>query len=316
MEPHFSPGLARFSKMVPAATLLLMLLGGMVTSLDAGLSVPDWPTTYGYNLFTFPVSQWVGPVFWEHTHRLVASLVGALTCILALWIWLADRRNGVRWLAVGAVALVIVQGVLGGMRVVALSVPLAILHGCTAQAFLCVVTLLAMSLSRNWSIPHPNLPRPPLRSMARWAGILTVVIYTQVILGAVMRYLKAGLAIPTFPLTPEGTLFPRSHNAFVDLAMTHRLWAVVVAGIAALLVFKAVRLVQRGVMPNYFLGYSVVITSLLLLQWTLGAWVIWFQRPPVPTTLHVLNGALLLITAFTLMVGARRLGNPPATTSR
>src|SRR5438477_11916408 len=99
------------------ATLLLICSGGMVTSKGVGLAVPDWPTTLGYNMFLFPASEWIGGIFFEHTHRLIASTVGFLTIILAAWLWFADPRRRVRMLGIAAVGGVILQGVLGGLRV-------------------------------------------------------------------------------------------------------------------------------------------------------------------------------------------------------
>jgi cytochrome c oxidase assembly protein subunit 15 len=89
---------------------LLILTGALVTSHDAGLSVPDWPTSYGENMFLFPPSLWIGPIFYEHVHRLIASGVGALTVILAVWIGWVDGRRWVRWLGYAALGAVIVQG--------------------------------------------------------------------------------------------------------------------------------------------------------------------------------------------------------------
>src|SRR5947209_8632207 len=107
----------RFVKLVTVFTVLLIAAGGMVTSTESGLSVPDWPTTYGWNMFTFPLSKWVGGIFYEHGHRLVASFVGFLTVILAIWTWLKEKRRWVRWLSASALAAVILQGVLGGLTV-------------------------------------------------------------------------------------------------------------------------------------------------------------------------------------------------------
>src|SRR6186713_2246998 len=98
-------------------TVLLIAAGGMVTSTDSGLSVPDWPTTYGWNMFTFPPSRWVGGIFYEHSHRLIASTVGFLTIVLAGWLWRAESRVWLRRLGVVALAAVILQGILGGVTV-------------------------------------------------------------------------------------------------------------------------------------------------------------------------------------------------------
>src|SRR5947209_15025171 len=109
--------LHRFAKVVVASTVLLILAGSLVTSHDAGLSVPDWPTSYGWNMFTFPPSMWVGGILYEHGHRLIASTVGFLTIVLAAWLWRAESRRSVRNLGLAAVAAVILQGLLGGLTV-------------------------------------------------------------------------------------------------------------------------------------------------------------------------------------------------------
>src|ERR1700730_13734432 len=106
--------LHRFAKLVASCTVFLVLAGSLVTSTDAGLSVPDWPTTYGWNMFTFPPSKWVGGIFYEHGHRLIASTVGMLTIALAAWLWRSDPRQWMKRLGVTALGAVILQGVLGG----------------------------------------------------------------------------------------------------------------------------------------------------------------------------------------------------------
>src|SRR5438067_3798851 len=109
--------LHRFTKLVVASTVLLLLAGSLVTSTGSGLSVPDWPTTYGWNMFTFPPSKWVGGILYEHGHRLIASTVGFLTIVLAAWLWIADRRRWMKRLGLAALGAVILQGVLGGLTV-------------------------------------------------------------------------------------------------------------------------------------------------------------------------------------------------------
>jgi heme a synthase len=300
MKPH-RPGLFRFAITVIAATLALILLGGMVTSLGGGLSVPDWPTTYGYNLFTFPFSRWEGLVFWEHLHRLAGALVGVLTVMLFIWVFRQEQRPWVRWLSLGAVGLVIIQGVMGGLRVIALSSTLAIVHGCVAQTFLCVLMWITMTLSPQWSQGiQPGHFRVPA-VFVRWSWALVAMIFIQLVLGAVMRHFHAGLAIPTFPLTPEGTLFPRVRNPWIDIAFAHRFWAAAVALVAAVVISKSIGLARHS---EVFAKYALALGGLLMVQFLLGASVIWFVRPPVPTSLHVLNGALVLLAAFALAVHA------------
>src|ERR1700748_1632513 len=128
--------LHRFAWFTSIATLFLICSGGMVTSKGVGLAVPDWPTTFVCNMFLFPVSKWVGGIFFEHTHRLIASMVGFLTIILTIWIGLDDDRRWVRRLGLAALAAVILQGVLGGLRVTLLKDQIGVFHACLAQAFL------------------------------------------------------------------------------------------------------------------------------------------------------------------------------------
>src|SRR6476659_7973650 len=109
--------LHRFSKFLVACTVILILAGSLVTSHDAGLSVPDWPTSYGWSMFTFPPSMWVANILYEHGHRLIASGVGALTIALVIWLWAADTPRWLRWLGVAALSAVIAQGLLGGLTV-------------------------------------------------------------------------------------------------------------------------------------------------------------------------------------------------------
>src|SRR5215470_146841 len=109
--------LHRFALLTACCTAFLIFVGGLVTSTQSGLSVPDWPTTYGWNMFTFPFSKWVGGIFFEHTHRLLASFVGFLTVVLTAWTWLRESRKWVRRLAAAALVTVILQGILGGLTV-------------------------------------------------------------------------------------------------------------------------------------------------------------------------------------------------------
>src|SRR5437867_1922586 len=149
-EPKSMPWLNRFAWFTAFATLLLICSGGMVTSKGVGLAVPDWPTTFGYNMFLFPASKWIGGIFFEHTHRLIASTVGFLTIILAAWLWLVDPRRWVRILGLAAIGAVILQGVLGGLRVTMLKDEIGIFHACLAQAFFALIVVIALVTSRSW----------------------------------------------------------------------------------------------------------------------------------------------------------------------
>lgn len=165
-----------------AATLLLILFGGLVTNTGAGLAVPDWPTTFGHNMFLFPWSQMIGGVFYEHSHRLIGSLVGLLTLGLAAALWGAGGR--LRWLGLVAAAAVVAQGVLGGLRVVLLRDTLAILHGCVAQAFFALLVAIALLASPR-AAAAPAGVDPTLRALTLVAVALT---YAQIVLGALLTH--------------------------------------------------------------------------------------------------------------------------------
>src|SRR4051795_6051023 len=180
----YNRGLHRVALIVAWSIFPLIFIGGLVTSKDAGLSVPDWPNSYGYNMFAFPPKLWVGNIFYEHTHRLYASFVGLLTIVLAAWAWFRDRRRWVRWLGVSCLSLVVIQGILGGLRVVLLKLDLAIVHACVAQAFFCLATLTSIVTSRWW-FTAPDLSRSADAARARRLTVAcvfaTAAIFAQLI---------------------------------------------------------------------------------------------------------------------------------------
>jgi cytochrome c oxidase assembly protein subunit 15 len=164
------------------ATLLLILFGGLVTNTGAALAVPDWPTTFGYTMFLYPWSQMVGGVFYEHSHRLLGSVVGVLTLALAAALWREGGR--LRWLGLAAVAAVVVQGVLGGLREVLLEETLAIVHGCLAQAFFGLLVALALLTSLRHRAPVLGVDAT-LRALTAAAAAL---VYAQIVLGALVTH--------------------------------------------------------------------------------------------------------------------------------
>ena len=154
--------LHRYAKFVSAATVLLIVAGGLVTSTGSGLAVPDWPTSYGWNMFTFPMKHMVGGIFYEHGHRLIASGVGFLTIVLALWIWKAEPRRWMRVLGFTALAAVCVQGLLGGITVLYfLPTPVSTAHAGLAQIFFCLTIAIALFTSRGWTEPDARSGRRP-----------------------------------------------------------------------------------------------------------------------------------------------------------
>ena len=206
-----------------------------MTSKNVGLAVPDWPTTFGYNMFLFPVSKWVGGILFEHTHRLMGSLVGFLTIILAAWLWLGEDRRWVRSLGVIALVGVILQGILGGLRVAMMKDQIGIFHACVAQAFLGLLIFIALVTTKFWrSLANgtrtleggapatpgldyrsqtPGSPELAPPSLTRFSPIkalaiaITVAIYVQLALGAAMRHQRRDLAILDFP-TANGAWIP------------------------------------------------------------------------------------------------------------
>src|SRR6516164_4968548 len=214
--------LNRFAWLTCVATLLLICSGGMVTSKNVGLAVPDWPTTFGYNMFLFPISKWVGGILFEHTHRLMGSLVGFLTIILAVWIWLGDDRRWLRNLGVIAVVGVILQGILGGLRVTMMKDQIGIFHACVAQAFLGLLVFIALVTTKFWSsLAERRFDFRKFSPIKAIAIAITVAIYVQLALGATMRHQHRDLAILDFP-TANGAWIPDTSAAALAKINTWR----------------------------------------------------------------------------------------------
>jgi len=178
----------RLAAVTAATTVLLIFVGGLVTNTGSALAVPDWPTSFGYNMFLYPWSKMVGGIFYEHSHRLIGSTVGMLTLALALSLWLSQPRPLPRWLGVVAVVAVIIQGVLGGLRVVLLNQPMAIFHACLAQAFFALLVSLAVMTSRFWE-QAAEAPRLSDAMRLRKIALTTVaLVYLQIVAGALLTH--------------------------------------------------------------------------------------------------------------------------------
>jgi cytochrome c oxidase assembly protein subunit 15 len=296
------------------ATFPLLWVGGLVTTTDAGMAVPDWPTTYGYNLFLYPWTTWLaGPwdLFVEHGHRLLGATVGLITIGLVAVLWRTKERRWVRWLGVAALALVIFQGMLGGMRVRLDERTLAMLHGCTGPLFFALTIAMAVVTSSRWRTGDLARSSASAAHIRRLAVVTCILVYLQILVGAVVRHV---------PVATEPT-------TFVHAIRFHLFLAAILTLHIALLVGSVWRR-ARGIQP--LRGLASTLAALLAVQLTLGAatWVVKFAAPSwAPLwisnlrgavqeggwlqthviTAHVAGGSLLLATALALALYTHRL---------
>ena len=291
------------------ATFILLCSGGIVTSKGVGMSVPDWPTTYGYNMFLFPMSGWVGGIFYEHGHRLIASWVGLMTMILAASLLASEPRRWVKNLGIIAFAAVCVQGLLGGLRVSLFKDEIGIFHALLAQSFFCLLGILAIATSPRfvrggWDSFLPDLA---LKKLVVGA---TLLIFLQLGTGATMRHEHAGLSIPDFPLA-YGKILPDTSAAVITsinearvadnkmptsavqiwIQMAHRTVAV---GIFLIVAAVAWRAFANPIARSARLG-SVIWFLMIFAQVALGAWTIWSNKAADVATAHMALGALSLL---------------------
>ncbi|HEY8667042.1 MAG TPA: COX15/CtaA family protein [Tepidisphaeraceae bacterium] len=326
-QPRYHRALHVLALLTACATFPLIFMGGLVTSHQAGMSVPDWPNSYGYNMFLFPPRLWIGGILYEHTHRLMGTVVGLLSILLAAVAWRVEERRPVRWLAIGVLGAVIFQGVLGGLRVVLVKLDLAIVHACFAQAFFCLAALVALVTSRGW-IERSQRQEANLagrgRALVRLAIVAVVMVYLQLVVGAVMRHYQAGLAIPDFPLS-YGKVLPPTDAAALQAAnaMRHadvtlnpvtigQVWIHFAHRIGALLVTMVIVGLAGVVIRKHrkqpeLMGPAIILVILLIAQITLGIVTVLWRKPADVASAHVAVGALVLLTAFVLCVRAIRL---------
>jgi heme a synthase len=271
-----------------AATLALIFVGGLVTSHGAGLSVPDWPLSYGKLM-----PPMVGNVFYEHGHRMVASAVGLLTLVLAIWTARSEPRRAVRVLAWFALAAVVAQGILGGLTVLfLLPTPVSVAHACLAQAFFCIVIAIAYLTSPEGL--GAGAAGPDRHGLRPAALGLTALVFLQLLLGALMRHTGAGLAIPDFPLA-FGRLVPPLDDPRVAIHFSHR-----VGALAVLIASTWVYVRSRRSGDPRLARPALAVVLLVILQAALGAATVLSARSPLPTTAHVATGAAVLGASFFL----------------
>jgi cytochrome c oxidase assembly protein subunit 15 len=292
----------RFAVGTAASTLLLIVAGALVTSTGSGLAVPDWPLSYGMLM-----PPMVGGVFYEHGHRMVASAVGLLTLILAIWTWRAEPRRGVRRLAAAALAAVVLQGVLGGLTVLyLLPTPVSVAHACLAQAFFCGVVALAYATSGEWRARGARAVPDDVHGLRAVTAAAAAAVFVQLLLGALMRHTGAGLAVPDFPLS-FGHVVPPFWNAAVAVHFAHRAFALVVLATVLAVVVRA----RRHGDPR-FVRLAAVAAGLVLAQVGLGAATVLTGKAVAVATAHVATGAALLGACWLLALRVRRLTRPRA----
>lgn len=308
-EPPPPNWTAAFCGVAATATFFLLIVGGVVTGNEAGLAVTDWPNSFGTNMFLFPLSRMTGGIYYEHAHRLFGSLVGLTTLVLAVFLQRADDRPRVRRFALLALALVIVQGVLGGLRVTgrftlsadpadtAPSLALAVVHGVTGQLFLAALVALAAVTTTRWRAGPPAEALPAAATDRSLTRLLAAALVVQLALGAIQRHLASGLLV---------------HVSFAVVVVALAL----AAGVRAWGVHE-----RRPPLPG--LGKLLLVSVGLQILLGIGALVVTGARAnhPAPTaadvvvtTAHQTLGALLLVTAFLLALWTTRLLATGATT--
>ncbi len=285
-----------FAVCLACATFLLLIAGALVTSNDAGLSVPDWPTSFG-SLYKIP--HLVGGVRYEHTHRMIAQFIGLLTIIFAVWTWRADRRRWMKYLAGAALLMVIAQGVLGGITVLYYLPPyVSSAHAALAQTFFCTAIAMAIFTSRGWTNAGADaFVRSPSAGSAEKSDTMRPRLFTLALLSIAILYVQLFL----------GAMFRHHGMGWLP----HVLNAPVVASI---LTWTAVAALLRYPKIAPIRGPAIAMLSLLIVQLGLGflafltrvEWGKDAAQPELPmvvsTVAHVAAGALLLGTAVVLAI--------------
>ncbi len=300
------------------ATFPLIWVGGLVTTYDAGMAVPDWPSTFGYNLFAYPWQTWLfGPwdLFIEHGHRLLGAVVGCIAIAFVWSVWRNDRRFGMRAAAFGALGLVILQGVLGGARVLLDERQFAMIHGCVGPAFFAYCVALAVATSDKWKPVPPDATALGTQRLHRVAVLTVVFAYLQLVIGAQVRHVSV-MASP---------------GVFRSVVLFHLLMAAVVTFQVFLLLVVVKQ--QYGSVAPLQLPVTL-LSALILIQVALGGatWVVKFGWPEVfaqysfaaPHTIqaksliqamivtsHVATGSLILAMSVTVLARSLRLFRMP-----
>ena len=308
--------LSLYSKLLTCFVLSLILLGALVTSHDAGLSVPDWPSSFGYNMYTYPISQWIDGIFYEHTHRLYASFIGMLTIGLVVLTFLYEKRKYVKVVSSLALIVVICQGVLGGLTVLyKLPDVISVSHGTLGQTFFLITLFVALACSNEWQNNTLKSFSFFKNRSSTTALICVILLYLQLLLGAFVRHSESGLAIPDFP-TMGGMWVPTFDESMLqtinqfreDLALKqvtisqvimhffHRMGAIIILIAEFVLLFKIYK--SQSSLVRKLSKYLITVVSVQIL---LGILTVVSVRNPWLTSLHVVTGALLLGVNFLIL---------------
>ncbi len=300
-----------FSKVLVAATIGLIFMGALVTSHNAGLAVPDWPTTWGENMFLFPPSKWVGNIFFEHCHRIVASVIGLLTVILTISLWRLESRSWVKNLGYLSLFAVITQGVLGGITVLYfLPTPVSVGHALLGQTFFLITIVIAYAQSKEFETRVSSDRWVHSQRLFKLSLCFVALIYLQLILGATMRHTASGLAIPDFP-SMGGSYIPwfdqKVVNSINELRAAKQLWPIEQWQVVLHFAHRATAFLVVGFvlyLSVKLIGFSrvsaavksTVLATLFLtaIQFILGILTVLSGKAPYITSLHVVLGAATL----------------------
>ena len=296
----------RFALLTAVTTLLMIIAGGIVTGLEVGMAIEGWLTSDGYLMVLFPLTMMQRDVgsFAEHAHRLWGLLVGLTTIVLAIQVWRADRRGWLRWLVIGAVLAVIIQGVLGGTRVTESSTLLGIAHGVVAQAFFALLIVIAMATSRTWLSGEQPFVAKTAKTDRTISAVLVAVILVQLTLGTWFRHIQPLADIP--PGLRMGLLHGHS---FVGSLLVLSL--VLFCGVRAWGLYanqRTIKRVGKGMVHTVGLQVLLGIASFIIVPADVRA-----QGEAIPTlevavtTAHQAVGAILLAMAVMYAVWVRRL---------
>lgn len=307
--PCFNRAHHRVALFLAGCALLLLVAGALVTSNDAGLSVPDWPTSFG----SFRMPHMVGGIKWEHSHRMVAAFVGLLTIVLAVWTWRVDERRWMRLLGVGAAAGIVFQGVLGGLTVLNFLPPaISTAHAVVAQTMFCLLAAMALFTSRSWRQEPLLLPTSVAARLKTLSSWLVASLYLQLILGAAFRHVWTKWG----PHAANRMAAPQIVQLFLLPHIVNALIATVLLVATTLFVFRRAGEHAQLRRPALLL-HILLLAQLLLGTAALFTRVVWSMDAPQPqlllvlsTVAHLVVGAMLLAAAVVLAIQVRRASPP------